>query len=260
MTTTEENLEWIYTRWTDLRATMLRGTPKPWREPTLTAEQRARIDALARTEKLERGAFTLGESPAPVHLDALDHAIDLTRTMARLARATATELGHHAVLIRAATHRYDDPLLLIRYLKAHFDQLAAGVGEDIQEEAAIFGPDSPTTSPKSPTANDSKQTAPTATSPPSTSESSDPSTEANQSSAASQASANQTRAAAARGTGACQPGHSTNGTGWSSRSKRPTNAGPASEELATSVRISSNGPANPQRVANPVAKMRTGCG
>ncbi|WMI33008.1 hypothetical protein SEA_PEGGYLEG03_67 [Arthrobacter phage PeggyLeg03] len=138
MTTTEENLEWIYTRWTDLRATILRGTPKPWREPTLTAEQRAHIDALARTEKLERGAFTLGESPAPVHLDALDQAIELTQTMRRLARAAATELGHHAVLIRAATHRYDDPLLLIRYLKAHWQQVAAELGETIQDEAATI--------------------------------------------------------------------------------------------------------------------------
>jgi hypothetical protein len=137
-TPVEANLDWIYTRWFDLRSTMQRGTPKPWREPTLTPEQRSLIDALARTEKLERGAFTLGESPAPIHLDALDHAIALTKTMARFARATATELGHHAVLIRAATHRYDDPLLLIRYLRAHLDHMTPDLCIRVEEEAAII--------------------------------------------------------------------------------------------------------------------------
>ncbi|KQR01473.1 hypothetical protein ASF74_07870 [Arthrobacter sp. Leaf145] len=139
MRTVIDDLNWIYDRWSDLRATIHRGTPKPWREPTLTLEQRGRLDELARLEKLERGAFTLGESPAPIHLDALDRAIDLTATMVRLARAMATQLGHTAVVIRAARHRYDDPLLLIRYVRAHF----AGIGTDhvelgelIEEEVA----------------------------------------------------------------------------------------------------------------------------
>jgi len=136
MRTAVEDLDWIYTRWTDLRATMHRGTPKPWREPTLTLEQRGRLDELARIEKIERGAFTLGESPAPIHLDALDRAIDLTTTMGKLARRVATDLGHHAILIRAATHRYDDPLLLIRYVSANFGNVTPEIGEDIQEEAS----------------------------------------------------------------------------------------------------------------------------
>lgn len=131
-----DDLDWIYARWSDLRATLIRGTPKPWREPTLTTEQRGRLDALARVEKIERGAFTLGESPAPVHLDALDRSIDLTTTMARLARAVATELGHHAVLIRAATHRYDDPLTLTTYLRNHFGEVGFDIGVEVQEEAA----------------------------------------------------------------------------------------------------------------------------
>lgn len=131
-----EDLDWIHTRWSDLHATRIRGTPKPWREPTITPEQRGRLDALARVEKIERGAFTLGESPAPIHLDAFDRAVDLTTTMAKLARAVATELGHHAVLIRAATHRYTDPLSLITYLRNHFADVSFDVGVEIQEEAA----------------------------------------------------------------------------------------------------------------------------
>lgn len=136
MRTAIDDLDWIHSRWTDLRATLHRGTPKPWREPTITLEQRGRLDEQARIEKLERGAFTLGESPAPIHLDALDRAIDLTTTMARLARTIATELGHHAMLIRAATHRYEDPLNLITYIRNHLDEVGAEAGEPVQEEAA----------------------------------------------------------------------------------------------------------------------------
>ncbi|WP_314325461.1 hypothetical protein [Paenarthrobacter ilicis] len=136
MRTVTEDLDWIYTRWSDLRATMHRGTPKPWREPTLTIEQQGRLDELARLEKLERGAFTLGESPAPIHLDALDRAIDLTRTIAKLARSMAEELGHQALLIRAARHRYEDPLLLIRYMRVHVEQLLPELSETVEEEVA----------------------------------------------------------------------------------------------------------------------------
>lgn len=128
MRTVIDDLNWIYDRWSDLRATIHRGTPKPWREPTLTLEQRGRLDELARLEKLERGAFTLGESPAPIHLDALDRAIDLTATMVRLARTMAEELQHQAVIIRAARHRYDDPLLLIRYVRSHFSDVKPELG------------------------------------------------------------------------------------------------------------------------------------
>lgn len=130
------NLDWIYKRWTDLHATRIRGTPLPWRQPTITPEQRARLDALARIEKQERGAFTLGESPAPIHLDAFDRANDLTRTMAALARLIATELGHQAMLIRAALHKYNDPLLLITYVRNHWEQCGAETGETVEEEAA----------------------------------------------------------------------------------------------------------------------------
>jgi hypothetical protein len=130
------NLDWIYARWTDLHATRIRGTPKPWRQPTLTPEQRGRLDALARAEKQERGAFTLGESPAPIHLDAYDRAVDLTKTMACLARMIAHELGHYAMLVRAALHKYDDPLLLITYVRNHWEQCGADVGEEVEEQAA----------------------------------------------------------------------------------------------------------------------------
>lgn len=131
-----ENLAWIYNRWSDLHATRIRGTPKPWRQPTLTLEQRGRLDQLARIEKQERGAFTLGESPAPIHLDAYDRNVDLTKTMARLARLIATELGHQAMLVRAALHKYDDPLLLITYVRNHWEECGAETVMEVEKQAA----------------------------------------------------------------------------------------------------------------------------
>ena len=134
--TIEENLTWLHRRWADLTTSIQRGTPRPWREPTLTPDQLAKLDAEARTEKIERGAFTLGESPAPIHLDTLDKAIELTTTMARLARTIATELQHDAMLIRAAIHRYDDPLLLITYIRNHIDHVTPETGQQVDAEAS----------------------------------------------------------------------------------------------------------------------------
>lgn len=136
MITVEQNLDWIYARWSDLRAALTRGTARPWREPTLTPEQRGRLDAEARLEKLERGAFTLGESPAPIHLDTLDKTVELTSTMAKLARRVATDRNHQALLIRTATHKYDDPLLLINYIRQHLDDTDPDIVMDIDEEAS----------------------------------------------------------------------------------------------------------------------------
>lgn len=135
MTGTVQDLDWIHNRWADLRATRLRGTPKPWKEPTLTTDQLGQLNQQARIEKQERGAFTLGESPAPIHLDALDKELDLTHTMVNLARRIALELGHTAVYVRAVRAHYQDPLHLIHYVRNHFNEVTPDIGEDIDAEA-----------------------------------------------------------------------------------------------------------------------------
>jgi len=117
--TTTENLTWLESRWAGLTATRLRGTPRPWRQATLTPEQRAHLDAQARAEKLEHGAFVLGESPAPIHLDTLDHMDTLVQTITVLAQELAHDLGHDAIAQKALTHRYSHPLLLLEYLRNH---------------------------------------------------------------------------------------------------------------------------------------------
>lgn len=89
---THENLVWIRDTWDQAELLKLKGTPLPWHEPTITTEQRARLDAEARAEKLTRGAGAFGESPAPVHLAALDRNIRITRTLQAAALRADTEL------------------------------------------------------------------------------------------------------------------------------------------------------------------------
>lgn len=91
-TSPHTNYTWIADNWHKLAALHHKGTPLPWKEPTITPEQRARMDAEARAEKLERGAGAFGESPAPVHLAALQRTIDLTQQLQTLVRATRPQL------------------------------------------------------------------------------------------------------------------------------------------------------------------------
>lgn len=130
-----ENIEWIRLRWDQLMDSRLAGSPRPWRQPTLTAEQRARLDAQARIEKLERGAFVLGESEPPVRLDTLDKAMWIAARLQALTVVTATELHHQAVMVKAARVRHNTaPEAWCAYLAMHLDQLTEGTTETIRQE------------------------------------------------------------------------------------------------------------------------------
>lgn len=66
------DLEWLIAYWPDLVVARLPGTARPWRQPQLTPERRAELDAQARIERAERSDVALGESPAPVDVAILD--------------------------------------------------------------------------------------------------------------------------------------------------------------------------------------------
>lgn len=68
-----------------LAATLMPGTGKPYRAPTLTVEQRADRDRLARLERLERVGIAPGEVPAPFDLDVADLLAEIMATVDRLA-------------------------------------------------------------------------------------------------------------------------------------------------------------------------------
>lgn len=117
--TATDNLEWILDRWEQLMETRLPGTPRPWKQPELSREQREEMDRQARIEKIEHGAFVLGESEAPLNLDVLDKAGRITTTVQSLAYRMAQELRHDAMAVLAARAHYTGPQALIGYLAAH---------------------------------------------------------------------------------------------------------------------------------------------
>src|SRR5690606_8165485 len=94
-----------------LAETRIKGTPRPWREPNLTPQQRAELDARARAERHRRpptppglrhlltvDIAPTGEHPAPLHIDVLDLLDAITKAALACAVDTATEHGHLAAL------------------------------------------------------------------------------------------------------------------------------------------------------------------
>ena len=90
------DLTWVADRWEDLYESRVKGTPRPWREPTISAEKRAEMDALARIERIDREGFLPpppGESPAPLHVDILDTLSDILMRADMLVDLMAATLG-----------------------------------------------------------------------------------------------------------------------------------------------------------------------
>ena len=87
------DIDWLVDRWRDLLEARFKGTTRPWRQPTLTAEARAELDAQARVERHERSATAPGEHAAPVHVDVLDVLADMTTKVETLADHVATTVG-----------------------------------------------------------------------------------------------------------------------------------------------------------------------
>ena len=59
-------------RYVWLMESLLPGTPRPYRTPTMTVEQRADADAKARLERLERIDIAPGESPDPIWSEGVE--------------------------------------------------------------------------------------------------------------------------------------------------------------------------------------------
>lgn len=78
---------------------LLPGTPRRWAERDLTPQQRARLDARAVEERqaklhnLARGLKALGDGKAPLRLEVLDAAADITAAVAELEEAVCDVLG-----------------------------------------------------------------------------------------------------------------------------------------------------------------------
>ena len=87
------DLQAIRTEWGDLLTARLHGSPRPWVELTLTAEQRRTRDELARLERAEADPEAPGWSPAPCHVGVVDVINEVTTGVIELEAAVRDRLG-----------------------------------------------------------------------------------------------------------------------------------------------------------------------
>jgi hypothetical protein len=116
------DLQWICDRWEDVHELRLKGTPRPWREPSISPEARAELDRLARIEKIDREGLTMGESPAPVHIDVLDTLAEILMRSDMLAEHVAGSLGVER--LDHAASAFDDAEPFLRFVDLHLAEFA----------------------------------------------------------------------------------------------------------------------------------------
>lgn len=119
----QADTQWLLDAWDPLQEARTKGTPRPWKETALTPEQQTLNDAQARTEKLERGAFVLGESPAPLHLDILDRLLNIQKTTRALARQIADTLYDGSTLVYLTRTKDPNPVYLLTYIHTTIPRL-----------------------------------------------------------------------------------------------------------------------------------------
>ena len=102
------------------------GTPRPYRAPTLDAEQQAAADAAARAERHERVNIAPGDSPDPYHFDT----VDLRDTILATADAMAEHIAQTAGVDRLPDASWGDHAgLWIVYAARYLGMAAEAAGE-----------------------------------------------------------------------------------------------------------------------------------
>jgi hypothetical protein len=119
------DIAWLEDTWEDLLESRIPGTARPWREPTLSPEQRERADQLAQDERAARGPDAIGEAPAPVHVDVLDVLSELLMTFDLLHEHMAQVVGRER--LPSAPSAYADPSPYLRFVAQN---LAAAMEAD----------------------------------------------------------------------------------------------------------------------------------
>lgn len=117
------NTQWLLDAWDPLHEARTKGTPRPWKETEISIEQQAALDTQARLEKQEHGAFILGESPAPLHLDILDRLINIQNTTREIARQIADTLYDGPTLVYLTHTRNPNPIYLMQYIQTNTPRL-----------------------------------------------------------------------------------------------------------------------------------------
>lgn len=129
----QRDLLWIADRWADLYEARLKGTARPYREPSGTPEARAERDRLAKVERLERSGLAPGEHPSPVHTDVLDVLADVLMRADMLHEHIAQTLGIDR--LPHATSAYDDASPYLTFIREHLSA-AVLADEDMLDAAS----------------------------------------------------------------------------------------------------------------------------
>lgn len=116
------DLLWIADRWADVHESRIKGTKRPWREPTLTPEAREELDRRARAEKAEADDRMPGESLAPVHVDVLDTLADILMRADMLHDHIAATLGVER--LDSAPSAFADPGPYLTFISDHLREFA----------------------------------------------------------------------------------------------------------------------------------------
>jgi hypothetical protein len=111
------DLLWIADRWADVHESRIKGTKRPWREPTLTPDAREELDRRARAEKAEADDRMPGESIAPVHIDVLDTLADILMRADMLHDHVANTLGVER--LDSASSAFADPSPYLMFVSDH---------------------------------------------------------------------------------------------------------------------------------------------
>ena len=119
----QADTQWLLDAWDPLQEARTKGTPRPWKETTATIEQQATLDAEARAEKAERGAFVLGDSPAPLHLDILDRLLNIQATTRAIARAIADTTFDSQALVYLTRTKNPSSIQLLEYIHTTITRL-----------------------------------------------------------------------------------------------------------------------------------------
>lgn len=130
------DLLWVCDRWTDVHEARMKGTARPWREPTITTEAREQLDHQAKLEKADRDSLgelrAPGETAAPVHVDVLDVLSDVLMRSDMLAEHVAQTLGVERP--DHAASAFDDAAPFMRFVNLH---LTAFIEDDPEGMDAV---------------------------------------------------------------------------------------------------------------------------
>ena len=98
-----------------LAVSLMPGTARPWRAPSITDERRNEMDALAKAERHERTDIAPGDSPDPYNFGVADLLVEILMCSDLMAEQVAQDAGWDR--LPHASSSYADPTPFLRYVE-----------------------------------------------------------------------------------------------------------------------------------------------